>query len=201
MEKTTKLHELKKSDDELVRAFQNGSTSAFDSLVVKYKDRIFSLCYSFLKDYEESNDCAQEVFIKVYRSLNGFRFKSALSTWLYRVTVNNCKNRLRSKEFKRRKFMVRSDDNPGALTENGPKEFESEEQSPAHVLENKEKLRHVREAIESLPFKLRTIIILRDIQGLAYDEIAKISRIEHGTVKSRISRARAALREKLRDVI
>ena len=200
MDSEEKSHELKESESDLVKAFQEGSRPAFDKLVIKYKDRVFSLCYSFLKDYEESNDCTQEIFIKVYRSLKGFKFKSSFSTWLYRVTVNTCKNRLRSKEFKQVKMTVRTD-NPGSSENGYAIEPRGENQSPELALEKKERLFQIREAIESLPWRFRTIIILRDIQGLSYDEIAKITKTTHGTVKSRISRARSGLREKLKGVI
>ena len=87
-------------DDELVRAFQAGNRFAFDKLVRKHQDRIFNLCYRFFGDYQDANDFAQEVFIKVYQSLNKFRYESSFSTWLYRIAVNTCKNRLRSIEYR-----------------------------------------------------------------------------------------------------
>jgi RNA polymerase sigma-70 factor (ECF subfamily) len=200
MNKNVKTFEQNESDFELVRAFQQGDIASFDNLVIKYKDRIFSLCYSFLKDHEESNDCAQEIFIKIYRSLKGFRYKASLSTWIYRVAVNTCKNRLRSKDFKNKKMTVWAD-NPGGPEGGYTLDFEDENPSPALELEKKERVLRIHKAIESLPFKLKTVIILRDVQGMSYGEIAKIKKISQGTVKSRISRARSVLREKLRGVI
>ena len=87
---------LSKEDAALIRAFQAGNRSAFDQLVVKYKDRLFNLCFWVLGDYHDANDSAQETFIKVFRSLKGFRFESAFSTWLYRIAINTCKNKLKS---------------------------------------------------------------------------------------------------------
>ncbi|MFC1884121.1 RNA polymerase sigma factor [Thermodesulfobacteriota bacterium] len=195
-----KKENFKESDAEIVRDFQGGNKLAFDKLVIRHENRIFNLCYSFLKDYEESNDCAQDIFIKAFRSLKNFKFKSAFSTWLYRVAVNTCKNRLRSSDFKHKKLLLRSD-NPGKYENGYSHEFEDKTQSPMHDLEIKEKRMHIRKALDSLPSKLKTIIILRDIQGFSYDEIAKITRLNQGTVKSRISRARSGLRKKLRSVI
>ena len=83
-------------DEALARAFQSGEKKAFDKLVLRYRDRIFNMCYRFLGDYQEAEDTAQEVFIKAYRSLKLFRFKSSFYTWLYRITVNTCKNKLKS---------------------------------------------------------------------------------------------------------
>ena len=81
----------------LVRAFNSGEKPAFDKLVLKYKDKVFNICYRFLNDYEEANDCAQETFVKIYRSLKNFRFESSFSTWLYRIAVNTCKNKITSR--------------------------------------------------------------------------------------------------------
>ncbi len=83
-------------DAVLVRAIQAGDITAFDKLVLKHKDKLFNLVYWFLGDYQEANDCAQETFIKVFKSIKKFRFESAFSTWLYRIAMNTCKNRLKS---------------------------------------------------------------------------------------------------------
>ena len=96
----------------LVRAFQERDRTAFDKLVMKHKNRVFNLCYWYLGDYQEADDCAQEAFIKVYQSLKKFRFESAFTTWLFRIAVNTCKNTIKSAAFRHKRRTV-SFDNPG----------------------------------------------------------------------------------------
>ena len=96
----------------LVEAFQKGDKRAFDQLVIRHRERIFNLCCRFLGDYEEANDSAQDAFVKAYDSLNAFRLESAFSTWLYRIAVNTCKNKLGSSAYKAKRKTV-SLDNPG----------------------------------------------------------------------------------------
>ena len=101
-----KQEQSPEADAALIRAFQKGDRAAFDKLVLRHKDELFSLIYWFLGDYEEANDCAQDVFIKVYKGLGRFRFESAFSTWLYRVAVNTCKNWTKSSAYRWRKKSV-----------------------------------------------------------------------------------------------
>ena len=190
-----------KEDAAMVGAFQAGDKTAFDKLVLKHKDRLFNLCYWFLGDYQEANDAAQEAFIKVYRSLKNFRFESAFSTWLYRIGVNTCRNRLKSSEYRQTRRMVRLD-NPGASEDsNAFIEIGDESRSPLIELEKKERLMLIKKAIDALPTEQKTVVTLRDIEGLSYDEIAHITGFNLGTVKSRLARARLDLRERLRGVI
>ncbi|MBW2059590.1 MAG: sigma-70 family RNA polymerase sigma factor [Deltaproteobacteria bacterium] len=191
----------KEEDREMVSAFQAGSRAAFDRLVLKHKDRLVNLCYWFLGDYDEASDAAQETFIKVYRSLKGFRFESAFSTWLYRIAVNTCRNRVKSAEYRRRGETV-SLDNPGAQGKaDPPLEIRDESRSPRAELEKKERLRLIKKAIDSLPAEQKAVVTLRDIEGLCYDEIATITGFSLGTVKSRLARARLDLRKKLKGVV
>ncbi len=193
-----------RDDISLVKAFQSGasSESVFDELVTRYKDRIFNLCYRFLGDREEANDCAQEIFVKVYRSLKGFRLESAFSTWLYRVAVNACKNKLASAEYRYKKKTVSMD--TGVQNDSGddcPVQVPDVSLSPVTQLERSEKNRLIQEAIESLPEDQRKVVILRDIEQCSYEEISLITGYNLGTVKSRISRARQALSERLRRLV
>jgi len=192
---------LPQEDTALVRAFQAGNKASFDELVLKHKDRLFNLCFRFLGDYQEANDSAQEVFVKVYRSLKRFRFESAFSTWLYRIAVNTCKNKLRSSEYRHKKKMVHLD-NPGILEGGtGALEIRDETQSPLLELEKKERLNLIRQAIDSLPAEQKMVVVLRDIEEVSYEDIAHITGYSLGTVKSRLSRARLDLRKKLVKVI
>ena len=195
---STSSHE---EDRELVKAFQTGDRTAFDALVLKHKDKLFNLCYWFLGDRQEANDSAQDTFIKVYRSLKKFRFESAFSTWLYRIAANTCKNRLRSSEYRHKKKMVWLD-NPGKI-ENGQyaAEIHDETPSPMVELEKKERMMLIQKAIASLPADQSTVVVLRDIEGLSYEEVSNITGLNFGTVKSRLSRARQQLRKKLRGTL
>ena len=195
---STSSHE---EDRELVKAFQTGDRTAFDALVLKHKDKLFNLCYWFLGDRQEANDSAQDTFIKVYRSLKKFRFESAFSTWLYRIAANTCKNRLRSSEYRHKKKMVWLD-NPGKI-ENGQyaAEIHDETPSPMVELEKKERMMLIQKAIASLPADQSTVVVLRDIEGLSYEEVSNITGLKFGTVKSRLSRARQQLKKKLRGTI
>ena len=190
-----------KEDSEWVKAFQAGDKAAFDTLVLRHKDKLYTLCYWFLGDGQEANDSAQEVFIKVFRSLKKFRFESAFSTWLYRIAANTCKNRLKSSEFRQKNKRVRFD-NPGKI-EDGQYagEIQDKTSSPMIELEKKERMMLIQKAIASLPTDQRTVVVLRDIEGLSYEEVANITGINSGTVKSRLSRARQQLRKKLRGTL
>ncbi len=190
-----------REDAALIRAFQEGDKVAFDRLVVKHKVRLFNLCFRLLGDYEEANDSAQEAFIKVYRSLKNFRFESAFSTWLYRIAVNTCKNKLKSSAFRQKMKMVPLD-NPIPANLNSPRrELQDEGPSPVMALERKERMKVIQEAINALPAEQKEVVTLRDIQGFSYEEVAEITGLNVGTVKSRLARARLDLRKKLRSVI
>ena len=188
-------------DAALIRAFQEGDKAAFDKLVLNHKDRLFNLCYRLLGDYEEANDSAQETFIKVYRGLKKFRFESGFSTWLYRIAVNTCKNKLKSSAYRQKSKMVPLD-NPVLANRSQPsREIQDESPSPAMELEKKERMRVIQEAIDALSPEQKQVVTLRDIEGFSYEEVAEITGFNLGTVKSRIARARQDLRKKLRSVI
>lgn len=190
-----RLHD---EDAILVKEFQAGEKAAFDRLVMHHKDRLFNICYWMLGDYQEANDTSQDIFIKAYRGLGGFRFQSTFFTWLYRIAVNTCKNKLSSLEHRQQKKMVRLD-NPGA-NDNAETTMaiEDETQSPVRQLEKKERATLLKKAIDALPSDQKTVVVLRDIQGLAYEEIAVVTGFNLGSVKSKLSRARLGLKERLK---
>jgi len=158
----------------------------FDELVLEHKDKVFNLCYRFLGNYEEADDCAQETFVKVYRSLKDFRRESSVSTWIYRIAVNTCKNRVASAQYRRSRNMAQLD------------EVGDEKLSPATEADRREKGELIQEAIDSLPPDQKSVVILRDIEGLSYEGVAEATGLNLGTVKSKLARARQALREKLK---
>ncbi|MCP4683354.1 MAG: RNA polymerase sigma factor [Desulfobacterales bacterium] len=185
---------------DLIKAFQKGNRSAFDRLVLNHQEKIFNLCYWFLQDYEEASDMAQDAFIKAFRSLKKFRFQSAFSTWLYRIAANTCKNRLKSSEYRHKKKSI-SLSNPGGNEEtNRLMEIKDRSPSPGQKLEAKERRILIRKGIDSLAPKRRVLLVLRDIQGLSYEEISQITSLNPGTVKSGLSRARLDLQNKMRGV-
>ena len=188
-------------DAPLARDFQSGNSAAFDKLVVRHKDNIFNLCYWYLGEYQEANDAAQEAFIKIFRSLNTFRFKSAVSTWFYRITVNTCISRLKSLQYRQRKRMVSLDNSATAEPDDHSVQLGDESQSPAKELEKKERLTLIKKAIDSLPLDQKMVVTLRDIQGLSYNDISSATGLKLGTVKSKLARARLDLREQLRKVL
>lgn len=195
------INRLHKEDAALVRAFQAGNRDAFDDLVLKHQHRVFNLCYRFLGDYQDANDLAQDTFVKVYQSLKRFRLESTFSTWLYRIAVNTSKNRLKSLAYKYKRKTV-SLNSPERPENPAPAiEIRDETQSPMMELERKERLTFIQKAIDTLPAEQKTIVVLSDIEGLSYDEIATVTGHKLGTVKSKLARARLDLRKKLRRVI
>ena len=200
-ENSIKTGRSAREDAILVRAFQGGDKAVFDELVLKHQHKLFNLCYRLMGDYQEANDAAQETFMKVYGSLKKFRFESAFSTWLYRIGVNICKNKLKSLAYRQKKRTI-SLENPGS-SGNGalPMEIRDETHSPAKALETKQRMRAIQEAINMLPPEQKEMVTLRDIQGFSYEEIVEITGTALGTVKSRLARARLDLRKRLRSVM
>jgi RNA polymerase sigma-70 factor (ECF subfamily) len=188
-------------DAALVRTIQAGDIAAFDQLVLKHKDKLFNLVYWFLGDYQEANDCAQETFIKVFKSLKNFRFESAFSTWLYRIAMNTCKNRLKSSAYRWKKKTVPLENPEGSNGGNFSFAIRNDSKSPVNALEKKERFMLIQKSINSLPEEQKRVVVLRDIQGLSYDEIADVSGLNLGTVKSRLARGRLELRNKLKGKI
>ncbi|MBN1628010.1 MAG: sigma-70 family RNA polymerase sigma factor [Deltaproteobacteria bacterium] len=188
-------------DFALIRAFHKGENYAFDALVMRYKDRIFNLCLRFLGDSHEAEDTSQDVFLKAFKSLNNFRFESSFYTWLYRIAVNSCKNRVKSLWYRFRKNEAWTENSEGSL-EGSQFEFMAySNENPVASLENKEMMNALQKAINTLPSDQKSVVILRDIEGLSYEEITDITGFKLGTLKSRLSRARHSLREKLGDII
>jgi len=197
--------EKKKSgtDDEdyaLIRKFvQEGDMSAFDSLVLKYQDNVFNLCFRMMGDYDDARDCAQDTFYKAYRSLKGFRFQSGFMTWIYRIAVNTCKNNL---SLSHRRMINKSLDVEGMETEiTSSGDTRRNSTRPDKLYEKKEMEALIQKAVSSLPEDLRSLVILKDMDDRTYEDIAEILDMKSGTVKSRLARARQILREQLRGMI
>ena len=174
-------------DARLVQCFQRGDEDAFDELVERHRRRIYSLVCR-LASPGEADDLAQEVFIAAYKALPGFRGQSAFSTWLYRIAVHTCSHHLRRRRVE--------------LTDL-QEEFEDDdhEHDPERTAVTNELQRHVRAAIGELPYKLRLVVILRDLHGLSYEEIAQVAGCPIGTVRSRLHYASQKLATVLRPYV
>ncbi len=188
-----------RDDLELVRRFQAGDTTAFDELVLRHADTVFSLCCRILGDYDDANDCAQDVFIKAFRGLKGFAFRSGFSTWLHTVAVNTCRNHMTSLQYRTSVRMVRLDS--PADPEGGTTDIRDASYDPEKQYERKERDVIIQQALGSLPEKQRILVVLRDIEGKSYEEMVRITGMKLGTVKSKLLRARQSLRELLKGVI
>jgi RNA polymerase sigma-70 factor (ECF subfamily) len=193
--KTGKLQD----DNELIRDFQAGSEAAFNTLVSRHADAVFTLCFRIIGDYDEAGDCAQEVFIKVYRGLGGFRFQSGFPTWLHAVAVNTCRNYLSSLARRVSLRMIRLDapsDPDRVSREPGDRTYDPEAQ---YI--RKERDEGIQAALNQLPDSQRILVVLRDIEGKSYEEISIITGLKLGTVKSKLLRARQGLRELLKGIL
>lgn len=186
-------------DQQLVERVQRGDKHAFDLLVIKYQRRLARLLSQFIRDQAEVEDIAQETFIKAYRSLSSFRGDSAFYTWLYRIGINTAKNFLVS-QGRKVPTTVNGFDNEDAENFEGADALR-EMNTPESELMGKQVAQIVNESLDALPEELRTAIILREIEGLGYEEIANIMGCPIGTVRSRIFRAREAVAGKLRPLL
>jgi RNA polymerase sigma-70 factor (ECF subfamily) len=178
----------------LLKEAKKGDIKAFEKLSGQYYKKIYNIALRMTGNREDASDLAQEVLIKVYKSLKSFREESSFSTWLYRITKNLCIDELKKQNRKK----AISLDEDIELKENSVKrQVESDEPGPYEQYEKSEIRRIMTDAIGKLTEEHRMVIILRDIQGFSYNEISKIVKCPEGTVKSRINRARQALRELL----
>lgn len=181
------------TDQQLVKRVQQGEQTAFNVLVLRYQHRVLKLVSRFATDSAEAEDIAQEAFIKAYRALPSFRGDSAFYTWLYRIAINTAKNAVVSNRRRPVDFDLDLQD---------PEQFErqsrlKEVDTPEGMLLSEEIRGTVSRAIEELPEDLRTAIVLRELEGLSYEEIAAVMECPVGTVRSRIFRAREAIDRKL----
>lgn len=185
------------ADQQLVRRVQAGDKAAFNLLVLKYQHRVLKLVNRFVADPAEAEDVAQEAFIKAYRALASFRGDSAFYTWLYRIAINTAKNALSSSRRRPVEFDLDLQD---------PEQYDrharlKESETPEGALLTEEIRSVVELAMEQLPEDLRTAIVLRELEGLSYEEIAEAMDCPVGTVRSRIFRAREAIDKRLKPLL
>lgn len=185
-------------DQQLVERAQRGDKQAFGLLVSKYQRKLARLLSRLIRDPAEVEDVAQEAFIKAYRALPSFRGESAFYTWLYRIGINTAKNYLVS-QGRRAPTATEFDSEEAETFEDGDQLRDIN--TPERMLQSKQIGETVNSAMEALPEELRTAIVLREIEGLSYEEIASIMECPIGTVRSRIFRAREAIADKLRPLL
>ena len=180
------------TDEELIKRFQEGDISAYNQIVYRYKDRVLNFIYRYLNDIDRAEDLLQDTFLKLYTHKDSYKQIAKFSTWLYTIAANLAKTELR--KIKRRKTFSVTD------LSRDDKEFIIHSTSDDSSMEGLSKKfeRNVHKALSLLTEDFRTIIILRDIQELSYDEISKIVGLPLGTVKSRINRGRLKLQQLLK---
>jgi len=181
------------SEKALVQQAKAGDRNAFAALVSAYEGKIYNLALRYLGNREDALDASQEVFLRVFRFLPGFQEESGFSTWIYRIGVNVCKDML-IKRSRRNEQSIEVEDEE---QEQRTADIADVRYDPELVMEQAELRTVLSAAIADLPEQQREVIVLRDIQGLSYEEIATVLSLESGTVKSRLSRARENLRKKL----
>ncbi len=170
---------------------------ACSELVSEHQRMVYQLSLNLLGDHNEALDLSQEVFLRVFRTIHSFRGQSALRTWIYRIVVNQARNRQRWWRRRHRAQQVSLDEH---IRDHGDFPEQSDGGSPDRMLGRKELADRIRAALDHLPFDQKTAVVLREIDGLSYEEIGFSLGIAVGTVKSRLARARESLRAQLRDV-
>ena len=181
------------TDKELIERVKNGEKSAYDLLVLKYQQRIVNLVSRFVRNHSDALDVTQEAFIKAYRALPNFRGDSAFYTWLYRIAVNTAKNHLAVQSRRPRT----SDYDVSDIEQIEGNTALKDQATPESLLLKDELQALILKAIDDLPEDLKTAIMLREIEGLSYEEIACVMGCPIGTVRSRIFRARESIDQKM----
>jgi RNA polymerase sigma-70 factor (ECF subfamily) len=188
-------------DRRLIRRIRQGDERAFEELVRLYQNRIFGLMLRMIGNRQEAEDLAQEVFITVHRAIGSYRGEGRFYTWLYRIASNTCKNRI--KYLKGRNFhrSVPVDDTPEAQADRGDRpvvSLQAQIHGPEAMTEGTRLEAAVQRELAELDPEHRLLIVLRDIEGMTYQDILRVTGLQEGTLKSRLHRARVALRDRLR---
>lgn len=174
-------------DNRLLTEFKSGNRAAFGELVRKYQDRICNLCRHMLADPDEADDAAQDTFVKAFQGLKGFSPNSTFYTWLYRIAVNTCLDYQRKFSLRTLFFPPGKEEHLNIIPSAAP--------SPEAACADRQSMHALGVALHRLSKKLRTVIVLKELEGLSYEEIAEVLDVSVGTVKSRISRAREELKK------
>ena len=186
----------------LVRRLKARDEDAFREMVRTYQEQVYNLVFRMLGNHEEAEDLSQDVFVTVFKSIDRFRGDSKLSTWLYRIAANQCKNRykyLARRQFHAAKPLDELSERDAAGRDGGPvMSLQAQISEPDKIVEGKRLEEAIQREIAALDDEQRLLVVLRDIQGLSYQEMAVITELPEGTVKSRLHRARRNLKKQLK---
>ncbi len=176
----------------LLEKSKKGDIEAFENLVVEYQKKVFNIALRMLNNYDDASEVTQEVFIKIFKSLKNFKEESMLSTWIYRIATNVCLDELRKRKSRR---VISLDEEIQGEDGGFHRQVEDDRPTPEAMAEMNDVKGIVNKAIQMMSEEHRIVLVLRDLQGFSYEEIARIIKRPEGTVKSRISRARSELKE------
>lgn len=180
------------TENDLIKKCKQGNREAFNKLFSSYQQQVINIAYGMLSDREDAFDAAQEVFVRVYKNIGSFKEESSFTTWIYRITSNVCSDILRKRQRSAKVVSINQ-----MSEENKETDIPDTSPTPEENAFLNERQRAVREAISELREEYRVIITLCDIEEMSYDDIADILKLPKGTVKSRINRARTALKKNL----
>ena len=189
------LNEL--TDEELIAEFQNDNEAAFNLLVGRFKDPLTNFVFRFMGDWDDCNDIVQEAFVRVYRSKHSYKPVAKFSTWVYTIATNLAKTQLRRKKLRNVVTFWGKGENEREALDDIPDE---DSQTDA-LVEASIRDKRIQDALDTLPPKYKEVVVLRDIQEMSYEEVAAITGLKIGTVKSRINRGRIHLQELLKDLL
>lgn len=178
------------SEKTLIKNSQNGDVKAFEELIAAYQKQIYNIAFRLIGNYHDASDMAQETIIKIFRSIGGYRGEAAFSTWIYRITVNTCRDELNRRQ---RKKETSYDSDDGEVFVEIP-DYSS---IPENIMEKERIRQYLEELILSLSPEYRIVMVLREQNGFSYQEISDYLNLSIGTVKSRINRARRSLQRKI----
>jgi len=187
---------LNNSEETIIKEAQNGNDASFEKLMKLYQDRAYAIAYGIMGNSHDAYDMVQDSFIKIYKNINKFNFKSKFNTWIYRIVKNTCIDELRKQ--KRKKTVSLN----GIFNHNDEEvafQYKDQSKSIEEIIEEKEVSKILKQEIEKLSYEQRSVLILYDIKGYDYKEISKIMEVNLGTVKSRLFRARNNLAKLLRN--
>jgi len=192
---------VRNEDFDLVARCTQGDTDAFEPLVKKYQRKMVNIAYRIIGTYEDACEVAQDAFVSAYKNLKNFRGDSQFSTWLYSITINLAKNRAHKTRTEMGRQAFSLDETIKTDTGEISVDLPSQDPSALDRLEQNDIQQAVQECINRLDYEFRAVVVLREIQGFAYNEIGDILKIAEGTVKSRLFRARDLLRDCLRKIM
>jgi RNA polymerase sigma-70 factor (ECF subfamily) len=197
LERTPGQSALTAEEALFVLRLQANEDAAYDELVRVYSASIFHVAYRMLGDTADASDVVQDIFLKVFRNISGFKGEAALKTWIFKIAFSEILNRLRWWKRRHRFAMVSLDDQPNGANTGYSQTVAASNPNPEQALQSKEEEDAIQQALGKLSREHRSIIVLRDIEGFSYNEIADVLGVSIGTVKSRLARARADLKKSL----